>query len=210
MKPAEEGIEKCRVGNWKEGMDDLGKYMPMLDRRVRHTVTKLRRFMGTDQEIEFTVDRGKLSVLQSRAAEIGALINLVIDHTRLGRHDEARVEMEKAIELEPQSLDLIVAQQVIEHVIDAEATGRKLLAAQQRNDDAVPLREPRNQLAEQGLVLVRDADPGGRGIADDQETQQRAVTDLALPCPGRLGQRRDAQVGPQALRHDDGRQADCP
>jgi pyruvate,orthophosphate dikinase len=51
---------------------ELGAYMPMLDRRIRHTSDTLRRFMGTDQEIEFTVDQGVLSVLQSRAAEIGA------------------------------------------------------------------------------------------------------------------------------------------
>jgi pyruvate,orthophosphate dikinase len=30
------------------------------------------RFMGSDQEIEFTVERGVLSVLQARAAELGA------------------------------------------------------------------------------------------------------------------------------------------
>jgi len=53
-------------------LDELASYTPMLDRRLRHIVTNLRRFMGTDQDIEFTVDRGVLSVLQSRAAEIGA------------------------------------------------------------------------------------------------------------------------------------------
>ncbi|MBI3939652.1 MAG: hypothetical protein HY315_02350 [Acidobacteria bacterium] len=47
----------------------LGSLMPMLERRLTHTVAKLRRFMGTDQEIEFTVERGTLSVLQSRTAE---------------------------------------------------------------------------------------------------------------------------------------------
>jgi enolase len=52
-------------------LSELPSYLPMLNRRLRHTVAKLRRFMGTDQEIEFTVDRGVLSVLQSRAAEIG-------------------------------------------------------------------------------------------------------------------------------------------
>jgi pyruvate,orthophosphate dikinase len=52
-------------------IEDLAEYMPMLNRRLRHTVAKLRRFMGTDQEVEFTVERGVLSVLQSRAAEIG-------------------------------------------------------------------------------------------------------------------------------------------
>ncbi|MDH3215766.1 MAG: PEP-utilizing enzyme [Candidatus Krumholzibacteria bacterium] len=52
-------------------LEELAASMPSLARRIRHTVAKLRRFMGTDQEIEFTVDRGVLSVLQSRAAEIG-------------------------------------------------------------------------------------------------------------------------------------------
>ncbi len=50
-------------------MVELTTLMPMLNRRLRHIVAKLRRFQGTDQEIEFTVDRGVLSVLQSRSAE---------------------------------------------------------------------------------------------------------------------------------------------
>ncbi len=53
-------------------MKELNTLMPMLNRRLRHTVAKLRRFQGTDQEIEFTVERGVLSVLQSRSAEIAA------------------------------------------------------------------------------------------------------------------------------------------
>jgi pyruvate,orthophosphate dikinase len=53
-------------------MDELPQYMPMLHRRLSHSIGDLRRFMGTDQEIEFTVEGGVLSVLQSRAAEIGA------------------------------------------------------------------------------------------------------------------------------------------
>jgi phosphohistidine swiveling domain-containing protein len=53
-------------------MRELNTLMPMLNRRLRHTVAKLRRFQGTDQEIEFTVERGVLSVLQSRSAEIAA------------------------------------------------------------------------------------------------------------------------------------------
>ena len=52
--------------------DQLTSYLPMLNRRINHIATTLRRFMGTDQEIEFTVDRGILSVLQSRASETGA------------------------------------------------------------------------------------------------------------------------------------------
>jgi pyruvate,orthophosphate dikinase len=50
-------------------IDDLPALMPMLARRLTHTVAKIRRFMGTDQEVEFTVDRGVLSILQTRRAE---------------------------------------------------------------------------------------------------------------------------------------------
>lgn len=52
-------------------IEELESFMPMLSRRLRHVVAKLRRFMGADQEVEFTVERGVLSVLQSRAAEVG-------------------------------------------------------------------------------------------------------------------------------------------
>lgn len=52
-------------------MEELESFMPMLNRRLRHNIAKLRRFMGTDQEVEFTVESGVLSILQSRAAEIG-------------------------------------------------------------------------------------------------------------------------------------------
>ena len=42
-----------------------------LEQRLRHIVGKLRRFQGTDQEVEFTVEDGILSVLQARSAMTG-------------------------------------------------------------------------------------------------------------------------------------------
>jgi pyruvate,orthophosphate dikinase len=48
---------------------DLQQLMPTLETRLKHAIAKVRRFMGTDQEIEFTVERGVLSVLQTRRAE---------------------------------------------------------------------------------------------------------------------------------------------
>ena len=58
-------------------MEELRDLMPMLERRLKHVVARLRRFQGTDQEIEFTVERGVLSVLQSRTAEKGMDQDLV-------------------------------------------------------------------------------------------------------------------------------------
>jgi phosphohistidine swiveling domain-containing protein len=48
---------------------ELKQLMPMLETRLKHAVAKIRRFMGTDQEVEFTVERGVVSVLQTRRAE---------------------------------------------------------------------------------------------------------------------------------------------
>jgi phosphoenolpyruvate synthase/pyruvate phosphate dikinase len=52
-------------------LDDLQELTPLLHRRLRHVVAKLRRLHGMDQEIEFTVDSGVLSVLQARTAATG-------------------------------------------------------------------------------------------------------------------------------------------
>ncbi|MCA9672063.1 MAG: hypothetical protein KC503_40995 [Myxococcales bacterium] len=53
-------------------IDELSELMPRLSARLRHVMAKLRRRMGTDQEIEFTVEHGVLSVLQARAAATAA------------------------------------------------------------------------------------------------------------------------------------------
>jgi pyruvate,orthophosphate dikinase len=50
-------------------LKDLRGLMPMLEMRLKHTVAKLRRFVGMDQEVEFTVDCGVLSILQARTAQ---------------------------------------------------------------------------------------------------------------------------------------------
>ena len=52
-----------------EPVQHLHEAAPMLERWINHINSRIRRFMGTDAEIEFTVERGVLSVLQSRSAE---------------------------------------------------------------------------------------------------------------------------------------------
>jgi pyruvate,orthophosphate dikinase len=54
-----------------KSIGDLQTLMPTLHRRLDHVAASLRRFMGSDQEVEFTVERGVLSVLQSRSAQTG-------------------------------------------------------------------------------------------------------------------------------------------
>jgi phosphohistidine swiveling domain-containing protein len=46
----------------------LRSLMPMLERRIDHVGVRIRMSRGTDVEIEFTVERGVLSVLQVRAS----------------------------------------------------------------------------------------------------------------------------------------------
>jgi hypothetical protein len=53
-----------------EPVQRLHSLAPMLERKLNHISARLRRFFGTDAEIEFTVDRGVLSVLQARSAQV--------------------------------------------------------------------------------------------------------------------------------------------
>lgn len=55
--------------NSLQPISELPRIMPMLHRRIKHIAVTLHSFMGTDQEIEFTVERGELSILQTRMAE---------------------------------------------------------------------------------------------------------------------------------------------
>jgi pyruvate,orthophosphate dikinase len=53
-----------------EPVQRLHSLAPMLERRLNHAGARLRRFLGTDAEIEFTVEKGVLSVLQARSAQM--------------------------------------------------------------------------------------------------------------------------------------------
>jgi pyruvate,orthophosphate dikinase len=53
-----------------EPVQRLQSLAPMLERKLNHVGARLRRFLGSDVEIEFTVDRGVLSVLQARSAQM--------------------------------------------------------------------------------------------------------------------------------------------
>jgi pyruvate,orthophosphate dikinase len=53
-----------------EPVQRLHTLAPMLERKLNHVSARLRRFLGSDVEIEFTVDRGVLSVLQARSAQM--------------------------------------------------------------------------------------------------------------------------------------------
>ncbi len=53
-----------------EPVQRLHTLAPVLERKLNHVSARLRRFLGSDAEIEFTVDRGVLSVLQARSAQM--------------------------------------------------------------------------------------------------------------------------------------------
>jgi hypothetical protein len=58
-----------------EPVQRLHTLAPMLERKLNHAGARLRRFLGSDAEIEFTVDRGVLSVLQARSAQVNHRFN---------------------------------------------------------------------------------------------------------------------------------------
>jgi pyruvate,orthophosphate dikinase len=51
-----------------EPIERLRSLMPMLERALDHVGTRIRMQRGTDVELEFTIERGVLSVLQARTA----------------------------------------------------------------------------------------------------------------------------------------------
>jgi len=53
-----------------EPVQELRAQAPMLERRLNHISARLRRYLGSDAEIEFTVERGVLSILQTRSAQV--------------------------------------------------------------------------------------------------------------------------------------------
>ncbi len=53
-----------------EPVQELRSQAPMLERKLNHISARLRRFLGSDAEIEFTVERGVLSILQTRSAQL--------------------------------------------------------------------------------------------------------------------------------------------
>ena len=53
-----------------EPVQRLHSLAPMLERKLKHISARLRRYLGSDAEIEFTVERGVLSVLQARSAQM--------------------------------------------------------------------------------------------------------------------------------------------
>ena len=53
-----------------EPVQRLQSLAPMLERKLKHISARLRRFLGSDVEIEFTVERGVLSILQARSAQM--------------------------------------------------------------------------------------------------------------------------------------------
>ena len=53
-----------------EPVRELRSQAPMLERKLNHISARLRRFHGSDAEIEFTVERGVLSILQTRSAQM--------------------------------------------------------------------------------------------------------------------------------------------
>jgi pyruvate,orthophosphate dikinase len=59
-----------------EPVQELRAQAPMLERKLNHISARLRRFLGSDAEIEFTVERGVLSILQTRSAQQEQYFNL--------------------------------------------------------------------------------------------------------------------------------------
>ncbi len=72
-----------------EGLDALGRQLPEVQRELLAACAVLERENGDVQDIEFTVERGRLYLLQSRAAKRSpaAALRCAVDMVREGRID---------------------------------------------------------------------------------------------------------------------------
>lgn len=95
-------------------IDKMAEEMPPIHRQIIRTCNKLERYFKEPQDIEFTVERGKFYLLQTRNAKMNAksMIKTSVSMVR-----EGLIKKERAImRLHPEDLD-----QVLHRTIDGDA-----------------------------------------------------------------------------------------
>ncbi|MGI0046298.1 MAG: pyruvate, phosphate dikinase [Nitrosotalea sp.] len=98
-------------------IDHLAKDLPLTYKQLLKTCDKLERHFKEPQDIEFTVERGKFYLLQTRSAKMNAISMI---RTSVSMVKEKMITKERAIlRLHPEDLD-----QILHRTIDMEATKR--------------------------------------------------------------------------------------
>lgn len=95
-------------------IDKMAEEMPSIHRQIIRTCNKLERYFKEPQDIEFTVERGKFYLLQTRNAKMNAKSMI---KTSVSMVMEGLIKKERAImRLHPEDLD-----QVLHRTIDGDA-----------------------------------------------------------------------------------------
>ena len=96
-------------------IDQMVKEMPSTYKQLLRTCDKLERHFKEPQDIEFTVEKGKFYLLQTRSAKMNAVSMI---KTSVSMVKEKLITKERAIQrLHPEDLD-----QILHRTIDTEAT----------------------------------------------------------------------------------------
>ena len=96
-------------------IDNMAKEIPSTYKQLLRTCDKLERHFKEPQDIEFTVERGKFYLLQTRSAKMNAVSMI---KTSVSMVKEKLITKERAIQrLHPEDLD-----QILHRTIDTEAT----------------------------------------------------------------------------------------
>ncbi len=96
-------------------IDQMAKDMPTTYKQLLRTCDKLERHFKEPQDIEFTVERGKFYLLQTRAAKMNAVSMI---RTSVSMVKEGLITKKRAIlRLHPEDLD-----QILHKTVDTEAT----------------------------------------------------------------------------------------
>jgi pyruvate,orthophosphate dikinase len=98
-------------------IDQLAKELPLTHKQLLATCAKLEKHFSEPQDIEFTVERGKFYLLQTRSAKMNAVSMI---RTSVDMVKEKLISKERAIlRLRPEDLD-----QLLHKTIDSEAVKR--------------------------------------------------------------------------------------
>ena len=203
-----------------EPVQTLRSLAPMLERKLYHISARLRRFLGSDAEIEYTVERGVLSILQVRSAEHEHLENPATFEdpgTADGRgigirggafrgivaFDEADVHSLRAKGWDPDRVDGVIL--VIENPIPDEIplilSVDGLLAARGGSTShaavAVHAIEDRPYSAVLGVEQLRVGKGRARVVSADETTVAEISAGDILSIHGQTG---DLYIGSRALK----------
>lgn len=185
-----------------KSIEDLGKALPDAYKDLVDTAEKLERHYKDMQDIEFTIEKGKFFILQTRSGKrtARATVKIAVDMV-----DEGILAKEEAVmQVTPKTLDLLLHPQVKKNGTE-NVLGRGLAASPGAAVGTIVFSSERAvELAKDGkkVVLVRPEttadDVRGMSVSEGFLTQKGGMTSHAAVVARAMG--KPAVVGAETIR----------